>query len=770
MLTIARHRHRGRGLFNRGRQAVLLSVALAASGFAAGGRWFEATPLPGPRAFHATAVVRTDSGLRLYAIGGQRSPADTMERLCVEYSPQSNSWRQRAAMRVRRGLGQACGVDGHVWMLGGCRTFGTGLADVEEYDPDLDEWTVGPNMPESMYDFGAAVWRDSLVFVLGGGSWHPSKPPTDALWLFDPANRAWQPATPLPEPLGAATCGIVGDTILVATGWTGSGPTNRAWLGLIDTAHPGTIGWRELDTLPGPRRCRAAGGVADGRLYVIGGLALSGSDTSSSLITHRSSLWPTPFGFRALAEVWSFEPDSGRWQVCADKPTPVSCVYGTGSDGAGRIYVPGGYSGAAPYIQTTEFLDLSSYQHDVGVECLVSPSGRLMPGDTYAVSVRLRNFGTAVETLSAHVTVLDSASQIPVFSGDTILILARDSAPAVGFGSFVPVTQAVYRTTAYVVLAGDENPDNDTIRGRARTTSGSDPDGFGYTYESSQEPDSLSFSWFNPAGGTVIDNWDPNPDEGTSRRRLPFDFHFYGDSTDRVYVCTNGCLQTTNSVVGLNFPFPYEGMADIIAPFWDDLTLLDAGQVYENFTADRAVYTWVNARRAKPDTGHLTFQAVLERGGDIRFNYLDVTADATSSTVGIQGRDGSWNWYQEYVYDGEPFRHVPADSTSIWFHAPRVGVTEQYDGEAVRPSRRMPSVLRGQLRLDVDAGARTVQVFNACGRLVRTLLNSHSPLSAPHRLSWDRRDQQARLVPAGAYFIRVASTQGSLTRKTVLLD
>jgi len=157
--------------------AFACSIALASSA-RDGDEWFEAAPLPGPRAFHMTAFARTDSGPRLYAIGGQRSPSDPMERLCVEYSPQSNLWRQRADMRQRRGLGQACAVNGRVYVLGGCSTFGTGLADVEVYDPATNAWTVGPNMPESLYDFGTAVWRDSLVFVLGGGSWHPSVPPS----------------------------------------------------------------------------------------------------------------------------------------------------------------------------------------------------------------------------------------------------------------------------------------------------------------------------------------------------------------------------------------------------------------------------------------------------------------------------------------------------------------------------------------------------------------------------------------------------------------
>ena len=764
MLINYRHRRSGTAF-----RALLIAAALSVVGSAAvaGDEWLEVAPLPGPRAFHMTAFASTDSGPRMYAIGGQRSPSDTMERLCIGYTPQSNSWRQLAAMGQRRGLGQACVVGGRVWVLGGCETFGTGLADVEVYDPVADAWTVGPNMPQSLYDFGTAVWRDSLVFVLGGGSWHPSMPPTDTVRLFDPAIGTWYLATPLPEPLGAMACGIVGDTILVATGWTDSGPTNRAWMGLLSSANPTVISWSELDTLPGRRRCRTACGVVDNELFIIGGLGL---DATASLGLCHSSFSPHPSGFSALSDVWSVGAGDGQWHGRSAKPHPVSCVIGSATDPSGRIYVPGGYPGTAPYLQTTEYLDMSSYNHDVGIAGIASPAGRLVPGDTCLVSVLLRNFGTVAETPSAQITILDSVTQLPVFGGDTSLSLAPDSSRLVEFGTFAPPGQTVFHATAFVTLAGDENPGNDTSRGRSRTTSGGDPDGFGYVYESSQEPDSVVFSWYDPSGGTVIDDWDPNPDEGTSHRHLPFKFRFYGDSTDRIYVCTNGLLQTSNSIAGLNFPLPYEGIADIIAPLWDDLSLRDTGQVYESFTTDRAVYTWVDARRAQPDTGRLTFQVILEHDGDIRFNYLEVTADAASSTVGIQGRDGSWNWYQEYVYNADPLNHVPADSTSMVFLAPGVGIEEQRGSSPLPVGLHVPSVCRGPVRVTVGVDIRSLQVFNASGSLVRTLPIPYALLPTPYSISWDRRDQQGRFLPTGAYFLRAASSQRSLTRKLVLLD
>ena len=57
---------------------------------------------------------------------------------------------------------------------------------------------------------------NNLVFIIGGGSWHPSLPPTAAVRLFDPLMGTWRDATSLPVPLGAMACGIVGDTLILS--------------------------------------------------------------------------------------------------------------------------------------------------------------------------------------------------------------------------------------------------------------------------------------------------------------------------------------------------------------------------------------------------------------------------------------------------------------------------------------------------------------------------------------------------------------------------
>jgi hypothetical protein len=394
----------------------------------------------------------------------------------------------------------------------------------------------------------------------------------------------------------------------------------------------------------------------------------------------------------------------------------------------------------------------------------MSPSGRLKADSAYPVEAVIENLGSSDETFPCNAAVFDSSARQILFSRDTLLDLAAGMSARVDFGMLTPPGRSVLVTTVVVNLPGDENPANDTLRCRSRTTTGSDPDGFGYVFETTQEPDTIGFSWYSP-GHDQITDWDPNPDDGTSRRRLPFEFPYYGDSTDRVYICTNGYLQSSDNTTSQNFPLPFEGITDCLAPFWDDLDLRERGAVYESLTSSRAIYTWVDVPRNGDDSSLLTFQVVLEHNGRVRYNYLRVSGDRSSSTVGIQGKDGTWGWYQEYVYGGQPPAHVPADSTSILFYCPPAGTAEPVKA-AHRPTPALilspnPCHRSAGLRLTVDGPDRPalLRILDAAGRVVMSPPVVASPLVL--RVSG---------LPAGIYFVRATFTAGSLTRQLLVLD
>jgi hypothetical protein len=67
-----------------------------------------------------------------------------------------------------------------------------------------------------------------------------------------------------------------------------------------------------------------------------------------------------------------------------------------------------------------------------------------------------------------------------------------------------------------------------------------------------------------------------------------------------------------------------------------------------------------------------------------------------------------------------------------------------------------------------DAAPATIRVFDAAGRLVRTLLDG-AVFPGSHQVAWDGKDQGGRRVPTGMYFVRLESGPDSYTSKVMFV-
>ncbi|MDH5186443.1 MAG: T9SS type A sorting domain-containing protein, partial [candidate division WOR-3 bacterium] len=290
--------------------------------------------------------------------------------------------------------------------------------------------------------------------------------------------------------------------------------------------------------------------------------------------------------------------------------------------------------------------------------------------------------------------------------------------------------------------------------------------------------DTVRFSWIDYTGGTQLTGWIGSPDDGYLTRTLPFGFRYYtigGPNINQINVCTNGFLESSTLTTYTNTALPASTIQNLIAPFWDDLTLTSQGAVYEKTGTDQSyvAYTWVNVPRW--NTSELqTFQVVLYQDGKIRFNYLDMNGTLNSNTIGIQGGNGANHYYQQYVYDGDPPEHIIEDSTTILFYSDRIGIEETPKdipvATVVHTAKPNPMV-KGNAQISFSLAKKgdiSINIYDATGRLTRSLINA-SYDTGEYTVTWNGRDDQGLEVMSGIYFYTIESENYKSTRKLVLM-
>jgi N-acetylneuraminic acid mutarotase len=202
----------------------------------------------------------------------------------VEMQPE---WQPIADARIARSSVAATEADGTIWVFGGLGAGNRVSAGHEGYDPALDSWKGGADLPVPVQRAMAVTWDDTPVVV---GGWRTEgsnqKVATDKVWRV--VNSRWVELPPLLQPRAAASAAVVGD-LLVVTGGVDAGGK------LLNTTeiYDGT-GWKLGAPLPTPRQLAAA--ASDGKLvYVLGG------STGNSDLT-------TVEAYDPIADTWTTMP------------------------------------------------------------------------------------------------------------------------------------------------------------------------------------------------------------------------------------------------------------------------------------------------------------------------------------------------------------------------------------------------------------------------------------------------------------------------------
>jgi hypothetical protein len=91
--------------------------------------------------------------------------------------------------------------------------------------------------------------------------------------------------------------------------------------------------------------------------------------------------------------------------------------------------------------------------------------------------------------------------------------------------------------------------------------------------------------------------------------------------------------------------------------------------------------------------------------------------------------------------------------------------------QAFRLSRAYPNPFNPETTIEYGLpadGHVHLQIFNATGRLIRTLVREKKP-SGTYSVKWDGRDDHGGIVPGGIYLVRMISGDYKNTRKMVLI-
>ena len=260
---------------------------------------------PTPRTALGVGVV---NGV-LYAVGGLRTPGFDLGEV-EAWDPATVAWTTKAPMPTARS-GLAIGVVGDVlYAVGGVQgdaIIGSGNKDVayvEAYDPATGAWTSKANLPTARSWLGVGV-VNGVLYAVGGAF-------GTAVEAYEPATDTWTPKAPMPTARSGLAVGVV-NGVLYAIG----GDNSSGFLSTVEAYDPVTNTWTTKAPMATARSGLAVG-VVNGLLYAVGGNGSSG----------------------LLATVEVYDPTTNTWRAKAPMPAARAWL-GVGVV-SGIVYAVGG--------------------------------------------------------------------------------------------------------------------------------------------------------------------------------------------------------------------------------------------------------------------------------------------------------------------------------------------------------------------------------------------------------------------------------------------
>ncbi|WP_297796671.1 kelch repeat-containing protein [Mycobacterium sp.] len=241
-------------------------------------------------------------------------------------APAQATWRPITNARIARDAAATTQADGTIWIFGGIGSGHAVVANHEGYDPVIDSWKSGDDLPVPVQQAMAVTWQGNPIVLGGWRGAGPQKVASDQVWRV--VNSHWVELPHLLQPRAGGAAAVVGDRIIV----TGGVDANGALLNSTEIFDGNT--WTLGAPIPTPRQLLAA--ASDGKLvYTIGGTN----------------------GNSDLAAVEAYDPAARTWTRLPDLPQPRSDL---GVAIADRRLIAAGGQSAGQVLKSVAVLDLAT--------------------------------------------------------------------------------------------------------------------------------------------------------------------------------------------------------------------------------------------------------------------------------------------------------------------------------------------------------------------------------------------------------------------------
>ncbi|GEM_PF-1285931 len=197
--------------------------------------------------------------------------------------------------------------------------------------------------------------------------------------------------------------------------------------------------------------------------------------------------------------------------------------------------------------------------------------------------------------------------------------------------------------TNVILYAGPDGTDTQTIEirndGSAALAFGPAPATAAYVWTSSDAVRGPAFSWLDiSTKGTAV----PFNDESAvaSANAIGFTVPFYGKNFSQYRIGINGALLLQGALLqNANSNLPTVVVPGAFLPaYWDDMFFSTTDYCVRRWNdANQLVVSYLNLPRKGQNSSPNSFQIILRKSGEIRYQYRTMSGTLNSATIGLQG-------------------------------------------------------------------------------------------------------------------------------------